>query len=441
MLTKPLCPITTETPSPRICSDMASSLLLSNPFLTSPHHPSNLTRRQQPLTLKPTSALTLLNLTKPSDNNYPKFLKPTLPFLGLKKFTTRISTRDADTDTSVPPPLVGEDSAAFELGKQKLSSWIYFSLVLGVVLFVLDVAWIDNTTGFGKDFISAVSLLSESHEGAYVSLRLYMYIYSTDVASYQRLRCDQQEVYDSALVAIFCLQAGHFKVVMFILILIFATVHSGLASLRDMGEKLIGERAFRVLFAGVSLPLAVSTVVYFINHRYDGIQLWQLQSAPAVHQLVWISNFISFIFLYPSTFNLLEVAAVDKPKMHLWETGIMRITRHPQMVGQVMWCLAHTVWIGNSVAVAASLGLIGHHLFGVWNGDRRLSTRYGEAFESVKSRTSVVPFAAILDGRQKLPQDYYKEFLRLPYLSITALTLGAYFAHPLMQAASFRLHW
>lgn len=259
---------------------------------------------------------------------------------------------------------------------------------------MLDVAWIDNSTGFGKDFISAVSSLSESPE-----------------------------------------------VVMFILILIFATVHSGLASLRDMGEKLIGERAFRVLFAGVSLPLAVSTVVYFINHRYDGIQLWELQSAPAVHQLVWLSNFISFLFLYPSTFNLLEVAAVDKPKMHLWETGIMRITRHPQMVGQVMWCLAHTVWIGNSVTVAASLGLIGHHLFGVWNGDRRLATRYGEAFEAVKKRTSIVPFAAILDGRQKLPKDYYKEFLRLPYLSITALTLGAYFAHPLMQAASFRLHW
>ena len=48
---------------------------------------------------------------------------------------------------------------------------------------------------------------------------------------------------------------------MLILILIFATVHSGLASLRDIGEKLIGERAFRVLFAGISLPLAVSTIV------------------------------------------------------------------------------------------------------------------------------------------------------------------------------------
>lgn len=51
------------------------------------------------------------------------------------------------------------------------------------------------------------------------------------------------------------------QVVMFLLTLIFALGHSGLASLRDTGEKLVGERAFRVLFAAVSLPLAVSTVV------------------------------------------------------------------------------------------------------------------------------------------------------------------------------------
>lgn len=51
------------------------------------------------------------------------------------------------------------------------------------------------------------------------------------------------------------------QVAMLALTFIFALVHSGLASLRDSGEKLIGERAFRVLFAGVSLPLALSTVV------------------------------------------------------------------------------------------------------------------------------------------------------------------------------------
>lgn len=75
------------------------------------------------------------------------------------------------------------------------------------------------------------------------------------------------------------------------------------------GEKVIGERAYRVMFALVSLPLAVVAVVYFINHRYDGTMLWDVRGMPGVHELVWIVTFISFFFLYPSTFNLLEVRA------------------------------------------------------------------------------------------------------------------------------------
>ena len=67
--------------------------------------------------------------------------------------------------------------------------------------------------------------------------------------------------------------------------------------------------------------------------------------------------------------------------------------------------------------------------------------KYGDAFEAVKARTSVLPFAAILDGRQRLPGDYYKEFLRWPYVAVTLFTVGAYFAHPLMQAASYGVKW
>lgn len=64
-----------------------------------------------------------------------------------------------------------------------------------------------------------------------------------------------------------------------------------------------------------------------------------------------------------------------------------------------------------------------------------------QAFDAVKSRTSVMPFAAILDGRQQLPTHYYKEFLRAPYLAVTLFTIGAYFAHPLMQLGSYKLGW
>ena len=110
------------------------------------------------------------------------------------------------------------------------------------------------------------------------------------------------------------------------------------------------------------------------------------------------------------------------------------------MVGQFIWCLAHTLWIGNSFTLTTSVGLLAHHLFAVWHGDQRLAAKYGDAFEAVKARTSVVPFAAILEGRQQLPEDYYKEFLRLPYYVIVAITLGAYFSHPLMQIGSHWLH-
>ena len=48
------------------------------------------------------------------------------------------------------------------------------------------------------------------------------------------------------------------------------------------------------------------------------------------------------------------------------------------MVGQLMWCLAHTLWIGNSFMLVTSLGLCSYHLFGCWHGDKRLRDKYGE---------------------------------------------------------------
>lgn len=73
------------------------------------------------------------------------------------------------------------------------------------------------------------------------------------------------------------------------------------------GEQAVGARPYRVAFAAISLPLALLAVVYFINHRYDGIPLWNVRGMPGVHELIFFLNFVSFFFLYPSTFNLLEV--------------------------------------------------------------------------------------------------------------------------------------
>lgn len=232
------------------------------------------------------------------------------------------------------------------------------------------------------------------------------------------------------------LTPSHF--VMLGLLLGFAIAHSGLAALRPWAEKQIGSRPYRILFALVSLPLAVVLIIYFFNHRYDGLQLWQVQDVPGVQTFVWVLSAISFLFLYPATFNLLEIAAIQKPQVHLYETGIIRITRHPQMVGQVLWCIAHTLWLGTSFTLVTSVGLVLHHCFGVWHGDLRLLHRYGQAFESVKARTSIIPFLAIFQGRQTLK---LQEFLRPAYLGVAVFTLLLWWSHPLLIQATGSVNW
>ncbi len=216
----------------------------------------------------------------------------------------------------------------------------------------------------------------------------------------------------------------------------FAVAHSGLAALRPLGEARLGARLYRVFFALVSIPFAVVLIAYFISHRYDGLRLWNLQGVPGMTNGVWILSAVSFLFLYPATFNLLEIAAIDKPQVHLYETGIIRITRHPQMVGQVMWCIAHTLWLGTTFTLITSLGLIAHHLFAVWHGDRRWQARFGEAFLEVKARTSIIPFMAVLRGQQSLKLE---EFLRPAYLGVAIFIGGFWLFHPTLVTQAQKL--
>jgi uncharacterized membrane protein len=208
---------------------------------------------------------------------------------------------------------------------------------------------------------------------------------------------------------------------------LFAIAHSGLAALRARAEKWVGARLYRVGFALVSIPLAVTVILYFIRHRYEGVQLWQVQDVPGVGALVWGLSALSFVFLYPATFNLLEIAAIQKPEVHLFETGIMRVTRHPQMVGQVIWCIAHTLWIGTTFTLLTSCVLVTYHLFAVWHGDRRLQLRYGDAFVKAKARTSVIPFLAIAQGRQRIQ---WREFLRPAYGGVLGFVVLLWWVHP-----------
>jgi zeta-carotene isomerase len=315
----------------------------------------------------------------------------------LSQLSASSSSKQFPEEESPADGLIGDDSAYFDLKEQSLREWLVFSAATSVVLAVISWVWVLPGGPHGGDaFLHFIQSLAETTDPA------------VTVAA---------------------------------MLTVFAVAHSGLAGMRTYAEPVVGPRAWRVLFALVSLPLALSCVSYFVNHAHDGQQLWQWHDTQLAHSLLWITNFVSFLFLYPSTFNLLEIAAVQPPQLHLWETGVIRITRHPQAFGQFLWCFAHSLYLGTSTAVAASAILLLHHGFACYHGDRRLQTRHGREFEYIKSKTSIVPFQAIIEGRQQLPPDYYKEWLRAPYLFVVAGTTAAYFAHPYMQAGAALLDW
>lgn len=139
---------------------MATSIFLSHPFshLLSKHH-----KIPSP---KQTIAIAYHSTNKPTTKT-PFLPLPTsfFPFpSNPRKEFWPISVGRTQTDEKDEILVVGEDSAEFELSKQKISSWVYFAGVLGVVLYVLNVVWIDNSTGFGKSFIDSVSSISDSPE-------------------------------------------------------------------------------------------------------------------------------------------------------------------------------------------------------------------------------------------------------------------------------------
>lgn len=115
-----------------------------------------------------------------------------------------------------------KDSALFKLEEQSLSDWSTFCVAVGAVLSVVYFAWL-SPSGFnlGNKFIESLEQLA----------------------------------------------GGSSSITMSIMYLVFATVHSGLAGMRQYAETVVGARAWRYVFALFSLPLALSCILYFINHR------------------------------------------------------------------------------------------------------------------------------------------------------------------------------
>ena len=160
----------------------------------------------------------------------------------------------------------------------------------------------------------------------------------------------------------------------------------------------LGERGFTLLFSLV----AVSALAWMIEawRAAPWIPLWQ--PAPA---FFWVP-----VTVLPFAL-LLAVCALTGPGPtlpavgdDLFEgrdptAGIIRITRHPFLVGVALWAGAHLLVRGDTASISLFGGVLTLALGGMWHIDRKKAARLGAAWGPILLTTSILPFAAIASGR------------------------------------------
>jgi len=176
-------------------------------------------------------------------------------------------------------------------------------------------------------------------------------------------------------------------------------------------------------FQGAYSLLALSTFVplvwIYAKHKHAGPLLWMTVGPPelarAVNYALMALAFVLFVAsLLPASTAPSAMLARGPATVH----GMIRVTRHPMLASFGLFGVAHLL-LNGSLGDVIFFG--GFPIF-TWVGGRHQDSRklhQVPGYESVVGATSILPFGAIIAGRQHLP---------LRELPVVALGLGLAFA-------------
>ena len=160
----------------------------------------------------------------------------------------------------------------------------------------------------------------------------------------------------------------------------------------------LGEGGFRLLYSLVSfLTLGWMILAY---PEADAVPYWIAPAWwwPAASVIMLLASILligSFVrnpaFPHPGAEKQLSRPA----------TGVFAITRHPMNWSFILWALVHlSVW-GSPRNLIVAAGILILAFYGSIGQDRKKLRTLGESWQGWQSRTSFVPFGALLRGRAK----------------------------------------
>jgi len=208
--------------------------------------------------------------------------------------------------------------------------------------------------------------------------------------------------------------------------LYFVAIHvfvSG-SSLRDRIVSKTGEQGFLGLFSLLSLVGIIWLVRAY--GAAPAITLWAspLWFRPIALVLVLIAALLVVVGLTtpsPTATGGEKILDDAEPA-----TGILRVSRHPFLMGVALWGLTHLIASGDAAgtvlfATMILLGVVGPGLI-----DKKRARRFGDRWAPFAEATSVVPFAAIVQGRNRFVAAEVGAWRVVAAIVVYALFLGGH---------------
>jgi uncharacterized membrane protein len=176
----------------------------------------------------------------------------------------------------------------------------------------------------------------------------------------------------------------------------FIAIHLGIAGtrLRDRITDAIGAPIYLLGFSAASLAGVVWLVAGYRGAPY--IPTWGVLDwwkPVAILLMVPAALLVAMGLATPNPTSVAQEARVAQPPH-----GIVRVTRHPFLVGVALWALVHLVANGDmaSLVFFATWAIVS--LAGTVSIDAKRRRKLGAAWDSFAAQTSIIPFAADRNG-------------------------------------------
>jgi len=171
----------------------------------------------------------------------------------------------------------------------------------------------------------------------------------------------------------------------------FAGAHLVMSSrpIRTRVVAVLGARPFQGLYSVVVLGLFIPLVLAYFAHKHTGPVLWSIPPSALLRWTMYVGNALALVLVVgsqitPSPANM--VPGQPHPR------GVLRITRHPFVMGTVLWALVHMLGNGSATDVAFFGGFVAFGLIGAAHQDARKLATGVPGYREFVDATSFLPF-------------------------------------------------